>query len=718
MCLTLSCALFLAGVFSSLTADTETAEIYYRTAQVKIKEGNREQAFQLLSDALKNDPKHGPSLIARGQLYLSIGKINKALKDFNRAVWHKDNRIRAQAYIGRGNAYRRMTNRNLQAMNEYRLALQADSLNCEAIYKIAQTGFALNDTQGYWAAADALSRLICLTPDYRDAYTLWREKIRDKNEEEIRQVDSCLEEYIAQYPEKGIWWLDLAWDNFRLREVERAFEALEKLEKAFPEHKPAERLLLKARCSLESGDTLGFENLYALSLQMAKEYDDFEKIYQETEPVFSSRESREWRTLKTPSEKDAFIRSFWKKRDPDPVSSHNERLINHYVRLREAENYYTQLFPHSRFQSSRDYRRLTRTLNLFWNRSTQLTLDQRGLLYLRHGPPDRLVQMDDFELKIKDPNELWLYKNLGAFGFKRHSGTGDYAYVRNIGLEGSGNIYLAMSTDSFRDILPAFAQDYYAVYFRNSDGKPELELYQSVPVGSFSQQAGPEATLAIYDRNWAEKAVTRTRSTRILTGTDSIWLAVHRLVTDSASSYYAMRMDIPGHRVVEKGSMELRPYFENKLDLGGVILGQPPEPDQNVHQRLGVKLLPRPSLTFSPNEIILAYLEVYGLGKDRQGRRSYREKVTISLVETEPKSSTSFTEGLKKLFTWDKERSISLTLTFDRQPDETRGPVADYFQIDTTNLVPGKYNLLVEVRDNSDGSRIGIITSFRITGVI
>lgn len=324
--------------------------------------------------------------------------------------------------------------------------------------------------------------------------------------------------------------------------------------------------------------------------------------------------------------------------------------------------------------------------DIFFDRSHQLSLDARGLLYLRHGPPDQIRR--EFS---EDPIELWVY---GAtfYCFEKSFGAGDFTYFP-VNVHGVGDIEHAMQTESFRDPLPALEQDYYGTDFKGPGGLIEIEFYQSVPVEATLMETGLEAAVAVYDSTWMELVLDRTISKKVKINNDSLWLAVNKVSIKPGKYFYVVRMDVPGHRAVSRKVMSPWPYSKWRLDVSGIILGSTPIEGQPVHQRRGVDILPRPSLSFYSGENIMVYLEVYNLQKDRQGGRSFNELVTVSLLKEKA--------GIIKRLFRGKKPARSLTLTFDRHPSETIGPVAEHFDIDTSALVPGSYRLTIEVRDKN-----------------
>ena len=229
-------------------------------------------------------------------------------------------------------------------------------------------------------------------------------------------------------------------------------------------------------------------------------------LFRETEPIFNPSESKKWAALETPADKAAFFHIFWKRRDPDPISDHNERLLNHYERLHEAKKMYFQLNPHSLLDTSYTYYRLRASRpvyhydnfyydsdydpDIWWDRCRQLALQQRGLFFIRHGQPDFLYRFGlPWDIDSK-PYEAWRYgQNFFLFG---EVGGGYWAYKS---FQEAGNITKAMETESFRDPLPVCPQDFFAADFMSPGGGNELEFYHSVPAAVVPMEEAPDTKL-------------------------------------------------------------------------------------------------------------------------------------------------------------------------------------------------------------------------------
>lgn len=129
---------------------------------------------------------------------------------------------------------------------------------------------------------------------------------------------------------------------------------------------------------------------------------------EDVKPIITRVEREVFLKLKTASDREKFIRFFWKTRDPKPDTSVNEFLMEYMARVRFAD----QNFSHG---SSK--------------RGSQ---SDRGLFYLLLGPPlERQMFTTQSDLW---PLELWFYKGDTDFGlppyfyliFFQPEGIGDY----------------------------------------------------------------------------------------------------------------------------------------------------------------------------------------------------------------------------------------------------------------------------------------------------
>ncbi|MBL7995532.1 GWxTD domain-containing protein [bacterium] len=111
-----------------------------------------------------------------------------------------------------------------------------------------------------------------------------------------------------------------------------------------------------------------------------------EKVFIDAKEIATNDETKQWDALKSSTEKLVFLKTFWKRRDPNPIDPVNQRLIEHYKRLNYARQAYSKAFKP-------------------W-------YDDRGALYIKLGKPDR-VYYGRPRQNIKE-NESWFYDNIRA----------------------------------------------------------------------------------------------------------------------------------------------------------------------------------------------------------------------------------------------------------------------------------------------------------------
>jgi GWxTD domain-containing protein len=692
---------FVTAFIISSFADVSSRQ-YYDSSVKHLADGDTARAISQLNRALEQNRDHSHSLIVRGELLLAAGKQDKARQDFERVLHCDSDNILYRAHLGLGDCFRAIDNKNLKAVAEYRQALKYYPKSKRAMFSIANAGFALGETSGFRLASQMLVALICIDPEYEYAYDIWRKRIHDQTADELRAVDSALTSYLASHPRRSAWWLDLAWDRYGLGEIGRAESALAELDRLGSAFKLPDRQLLSARCLLERGDTLGFETAYNEALGLAEEKGGFGRLFIEVQPILTPREKEDWYDLRYSKDVAVLFRKFWKSRDPDPLTFRNERLVTHYVRLREAETYYRQLFPHSRFQTSRDYFKLlspsSRVMEydpeIFRTGNRQLPLDQRGMLYIRHGPP-KSVSKPDITQK-SNSSEIWYYEDR-YFSFERVAGAGDFLFMP-LSYQGAGDIKVALTTDSFLDPLPQLAQEYYAAEFMGQYGELEIEFYQSVPA-DVADSPPSRALAAVYDTTWLELARDTAEVLQTRAGRQELWVAVNRISLPDTIGIFSLVMDLPGWRVTASNSFDMVAYTDMELDLSGVILGTPPVEGGGAHSRQGIEIVPRPSLNFVRGEIVRVYFEIYGLSENREGERQYAERITVS-------QSGRGSEGIRGFFGGlfgGGGKGKSLAFNFERELADTSEVAAEYFDIDSSELPSGDYRIKMEIDDNNSG---------------
>jgi GWxTD domain-containing protein len=116
---------------------------------------------------------------------------------------------------------------------------------------------------------------------------------------------------------------------------------------------------------------------------------------------------------------DKWLESFWVSRDAAEGRAPGERLGEHYRRLIYALRQFRLASRHRQY-----------TMEPY--RSPQTVLDDRGVIYVRHGEPDDRAR---FVSPGVDPNESWLYVRPGGnllFHFVARGDVQDYKLVESL----------------------------------------------------------------------------------------------------------------------------------------------------------------------------------------------------------------------------------------------------------------------------------------------
>lgn len=108
-----------------------------------------------------------------------------------------------------------------------------------------------------------------------------------------------------------------------------------------------------------------YEALSQLREPSKKNEERLQRLLDDILHIEEKDEQERLRACEGTEEKIAFLQTFWRRRDLTPATVRNERLIEHYQRLKVArEKYFAMLAP---------------------------GYDDRGMIYVRFGPPDNYV---------------------------------------------------------------------------------------------------------------------------------------------------------------------------------------------------------------------------------------------------------------------------------------------------------------------------------------
>src|SRR5207302_11157209 len=124
----------------------------------------------------------------------------------------------------------------------------------------------------------------------------------------------------------------------------------------------------------------------------------------------------------SPGQRAAWLERFWLRRDATEAREPGERLAEHYRRWFYAWHNFRLVSRHRHYDITERYR------------ADQTTFDDRGAIYLRHGPPDKRATYPRV-LDRLEPNETWLYRRPEGdliFHFVARDDVQDYKLVESL----------------------------------------------------------------------------------------------------------------------------------------------------------------------------------------------------------------------------------------------------------------------------------------------
>ncbi|OGG04754.1 MAG: hypothetical protein A3F83_03470 [Candidatus Glassbacteria bacterium RIFCSPLOWO2_12_FULL_58_11] len=692
----------------------DSAAALFRLSNARLAEGDSSGALELLDLALDLDGNHWPALLARGNLRFVSGKPEQALADYTRALAAPEAEIRSVAYYGCGLVH--LHDKNLRpVVEQFRLALENSPDNPGALYALAALGLQHENILGSKSTAKYLARLVCLNPLYRDAYRTWRDQIQNKTASQIRDVDACLERFLAEHPDSTAWKVDLCRDIFISGKPALALAKLDSLCSSKPDYLSPEVPLLRGRCYLALKDTARFQDSYFEALETAGRTGDFRRLFREAEPLISNNGYSHWESLRDDRSRKFFLKSLWSQLDLDPLGKINLRLAEHYNRLDKFEQKFRLQLPGTAYP---EY--------------PANVIERENLDYIRRGPKNEQKWLEGQEYirpglrngeewtekgsrkTLSIPLRYWYFGESPSFINSDIMIRTDQRYA-----DGSFPLDELMQTLQLQYFdLESIHQspDFnIARFYSPEGGAAEMEFYQG---GVLRGEEKPVAEIALFDPNWNLLERHASAVYDIHNPEGRSWLAVHQVKMKPGRYWFVARMSLrDGQKWIDRGLLQPSARQKGKLEISSIVLSSLPEEPDVAYLRNGEPLLPRPSSRFGRHEIIKVYLEICGLQSDSTGQRSYTESVDVTRIEEEENETHTFDWGLVRMKNPSEESATtSIKLNFTRYAEPGGGPVAEVFTLDPSKLSTGNYRLNIRIEDNTGRLTEEKKTFFNLTG--
>lgn len=440
---------------------------------------------------------------------------------------------------------------------------------------------------------------------------------------------------------------------------------------------------------------------------------------------------------------------YWSRRDPDPRTPVNERLLEHFIRVAYARLEFGQ---------------------------NEWPWDGRGDFYVRYGPPDvrhsrgSLVAMDffeddplfqkrrrDFQQEMGLPlmidkmeaeesqpmserpgftdaggtttigglehePERWIYSERGIdLNFTDPTSRGRYIVSgsRSRMLVEQMEVRVPTLSEEEEKIQVIDPMD--GVYaFKGTAGMTAVEYaFALLPdeFGQFRSVTGVYATLdvevAVYTPGWDEVARSGEQARRLRTVPQvtirgiPLFVDATRLEVPPGDYRIATMLLDPesGKRATAEETVSLPDYSGSTLMVSDILpaaaIREVPRGTSGTFVRDGLEVLPLPGRALQSDQPLFVYYEIYNLTKDPIGATDYEVSYSVGEAPDEGGLGARLYQGLKSLVGAGRRRSV-LTATVPRS--DIRSDLGEYLEIDMSGVEAGTYLLELTVTDRLSGS--------------
>ena len=706
--------------------------------------GSMDTARVLFETVLSDSPDARQARLGLAELAVTQKEWGDALDESEEILKHDPQDIAAHYYAGicerELGTQRAGPLRSIawgKARDHFEATIAADSLFRDVLYQLAR----LKEYKEEWPEAIALAiRQILVRPDRVDAqvglFHIYRHYIAETN------------------PRDALLWLQSQGNDYG-----RYFAAeVLRRTKRFQEAESTMRLLLRQPSAIPAQACyLSLARIYASLHDDARAQSSYWKgvdgitswlgaslIFEDLKYIITDKESEHYNALSSDRHKITFFRRFWQLRDPMPATAINVRLIEHMRRFVHAEEEFEYYGFRTGF-SNPDRTKVLKEPKAFY---LNAEFNDKGLIYLRQGPPDKIERtmgnMSSFGPTTVDPHEAWLYSATDnepqrIYHFARHNTSGnnwrltplpgepdlldrdmldnlamyDTRYYRllqgdplealqvvsQLQIDAEQAVTAALTTD--RHVWDKGATEFFVPHaidaFRSSRGRTLLDVSYAIPFSPLRGAAGSGATkmrvetgistMSLEGRMFGSRLDTLDLEIapdgngsyvglfRQLVIPDSMRLTVHvRALDVAALGTWTEQIRVP--------SFAGRDFMVSDLQL---LLPASSGPSIEID---GVKVVQSPFRTYSREKPLFAYLQVYNLVKDINGKAGYTAQYTLA-PQDDPAEATVLAEEKREL------------------DDDSR---AEFRVLDMKAFKPGKYVLMVSVTDKK---RVQTVTRTR-----
>ncbi len=293
-----------------------------------------------------------------------------------------------------------------EALRLLRNAMDVEPGNPDPWYWKMRVGKFLGSADGEALMRSGIRGVLERNPGHRDVWSYWDDVYH--NPGHLRKVAEILSLHA------GVPGADLR-RAILLTEAEEYSSADTILSRLIAEGRDDGTVwAVRAQSALEAGDTLNGLAYYDKALSRAAT-DSLEILWQQVAPIAWEEEASLWAI--TPAEgREAFLRGMWARREPDVTTRYNERIIEHFERLRHARENYRLLNPLSRFHYSPERRAYVALGQERWVTDAVLRMDPLGAGRSRLEDDLQLRGLGVGLMNVPEPDSITRYRKFGMDG--------------------------------------------------------------------------------------------------------------------------------------------------------------------------------------------------------------------------------------------------------------------------------------------------------------
>ncbi len=409
---------------------------------------------------------------------------------------------------------------------------------------------------------------------------------------------------------------------------------------------------------------------------------------------------------------------YWRINDPLYLTEYNERLLEHYSRLTQA--------------------------NLRFGRKSSEKpgwLSDRGETLLRYGLPKTRIRLRpdlDFaghgvQLNVK--TEIWYYDDK-VLGFIDPYSSGEYSfsYPSSIGFvsQFEGNTYEFIQTyrkEKHEDYKPKFEGKVidapsYLVQFKNLDNK-DARLTDTYFIYSLLQENKDDAIeyynhqlgifyfgnhfQPIYEKRTHVSNLRIKKNLTDISGKNVLMSVSYlKLIPHTGNISLEIIRERDKAVAVNRGKIKIKDFSGSSLSMSDIVLADSisssPEETASI-KRKDLLIHPKPFRINRITENAVIYYEVYNLKFDRQNLTHFKQDLILQrLDEAESKVTlASIAQNFLNIFGASKS-SEKITVSSEIQSTSRHPQI--YFELDMSRYEPGNYLLSINITDEQTGQTV------------